>query len=104
MVTEGHLAVRFAWQKHKDPASYELVKRRFTHPLNLILVSYNVIWWIPIILPFTRAIDYHTGFIAFFVVTVFRLVANLLRNNVLTLQQAENFPFRMGNGPESGCR
>ena len=96
MVTEGHLAIRFAWLRQKNPASYDLAKHRFTHPLNLILVSYNVIWWIPIVLPFTKVIDYRTGFIAFFIVTVIRLVANLLRNNILTLQQAENFPLRMG--------
>ena len=89
--------MRFAWLRNKDSASYVLVKRRFTQPLNLILVSYNVVWWISIVLPFTRAIDYRTGFIVFFVVTVIRLVFNLLRNNVLTLQQAENIPFRMGS-------
>ena len=96
MVTEGHTAVRFAWLRYKDPASYVLAKRRFTHPFNLILVSYNVIWLVSIILPFTRVIDYRTGFIVFFVVTVIRLVFNLLRNNILTLQQAESIPFRMG--------
>ena len=96
VVTEGHTAIRFAWLRQKNPASYDLAKRRFTHPLNLILVSYNVIWWIPIVLPFTKVIDYRTGFITFFIVTVIRLVANLLRNNILTLQQAENFPLRMG--------
>ena len=97
MVTEGHAAVRFAWLREKDSASYVLVKLKFTHPLNLILVSYNVVWWIPIVLPFTKAIDYRTGLIAFFAVTVIRLVFNLIRNNVLTLQQAENIPFRFGS-------
>ena len=72
-------------------------KLRFTHPLNLIMVAYNVVWWIPIVLTFTKTIDYHTGFIAFFVVTIIRLVANLIRNNVLKPEQADNFPFRMGS-------
>jgi len=50
-----------------------------------------------IVLPFTKAIDYRTGLIAFLIVTVIRLVFNLMRNNILTLQQAENTPFRMGS-------
>jgi len=58
------------------------------------MVVYNVIWWIPIVLTFTKVIDYHAGFIAFFVVTLIRLVANLLRNNVLKQEQAESFPLR----------
>ena len=58
------------------------------------MVAYNVAWWIPIILPFTNTIDYRTGFIAFLVVTLIRLVANLIRNNVLKPEQAESFPLR----------
>jgi len=38
--------------------------------------------------------DYRTGFIAFFVVVTIRAVANLYRNNFLTLEQAEIFPLR----------
>ena len=86
--------MRFAWQR-KSSVNHVSVKRGFTHPLNLIMVAYNVAWWIPIVLPFTRTIDYRTGFIAFFVVTIIRLGANLLRNNVLTPEQAESFPFRI---------
>ena len=71
-----------------------MTKRVFSHPLNILMVAYNVIWWIPIILPFTKAIDYHTGFIAFFIVTVIRLIANLIRNNVIKPEQAESFPLR----------
>jgi len=58
------------------------------------MVAYNVVWWIPIVLPFVGTIDYRTGFIAFFIVTLIRLVANLLRNNVLKPEQAESFPLR----------
>ena len=58
------------------------------------MIAYNVAWWIPIILTFTKTIDYNTGFIAFFAVTVIRLVANLIRNNVLKPEQGENFPLR----------
>ena len=85
--------MRFAWQR-KGLAKSVSIKRRFTHPLNLIFVAYNIVWWIPIVLPFAKVIDYRTGFIAFFLVTVIRLVANLIRNNVLKPEQAESFPLR----------
>ena len=93
-VVEWHSARRFAWQR-KNSADPIPVKLKFTHPLNLIFVAYNVIYWIPIILPFTRIIDYRTGFIALFVVVIIRAVANLYRNNVLTLEQAEIYPLRI---------
>jgi hypothetical protein len=86
--------MRFAWIR-KNSADPVPVKLRFTHPLNLIFVAYNVIYWIPLVLPFTTIIDYRTGFIAFFVVIIIRAVANLYRNNVLKPEQAENFPLRI---------
>ena len=86
--------MRFAWLRKKS-ANYVPAKRMFTHPLNLVMMVYNVVWWIPIVLPFTGTIDYRTGFIAFFAITVIRLIANLIRNNILKEKQAETFPFRM---------
>jgi len=68
------------------------VKQNF--PNRFTFVAYNVVWWIPILLPFTKTIDYRTGFIAFAVITVVRAGANLYRNNVLNPEQAESFPFR----------
>jgi len=58
-------------------------------------VAYNVVYWIPIVLPFTPIMSYRTGFIAVFVVIIFRAVANLYRINALTLEQAERFPLRI---------
>ncbi|MFC1846444.1 hypothetical protein ACFLYS_00085 [Chloroflexota bacterium] len=86
--------MQLAWQRKKS-AGGTPAKRIFTHPFNLIMVAYNVAWWIPIILPFIGAIGYRTGFIAFLIVTVVRLVANLIRNNVLKPEQAESFPLRV---------
>jgi hypothetical protein len=86
--------MRFAWLRKHSGDSIP-VKLRFTHPLNLIFVAYNVIYWIPIILPFTKAIDYRTGSIAFFAVIIIRGIANLLRNNVLRPEQGEKFPLRI---------
>ena len=83
--------MRFAWLREKSsdpvPAKAGLASR-------LIMAVYNIVWWIPIVLPFTKLMDYRTGFAALFVITVFRSVAVLIRTNLLTLEQAEVFPFR----------
>jgi len=60
----------------------------------LIYVAYNIFWFVPVVLPFTKIIDYRTGFIAFFIFTIIRAIANMYRNNVLTTEQAESFPLR----------
>ena len=83
--------MRFAWLREKSPNHVSVEQSGINR---FIFVVYNVAWWIPILLPFIGVIDYGTGFIAFAVITFLRLVANLYRNNVLTLEQAESFPFR----------
>ncbi|MCA9908086.1 MAG: hypothetical protein KC519_05500 [Anaerolineae bacterium] len=83
--------MRFVWLKKnghiastsKPGAAYGLIR-----------LIYNAVWWLPILLVLTGTIDYGAGFIGFFAVTVVRLIANLYRNNVLSLEQAETFPFR----------
>ena len=85
--------MRFAWVRQKENRDAP-PKKVFTHPLNLLIIAYNVIWWIPIILPFTGAISYYVGFLSFLVLTAIRLIANLIRNNVLDLEKAEVFPLR----------
>ena len=93
MVVEQHTNMRFAWIRQK--ASRDTPpKKVFTHPLNLLMMAYNIIWWIPIILPFTGVISYNAGFMFFLVVTAVRLIANLIRNNVLDLEKGEVFPLR----------
>jgi len=83
--------MRFAWLK-KNSTNDVSAKQSFIN--RVIYIAYNVIWWIPIVLPFTGIIDYRTGFIAFFIVTMIRAAANLYRNNVLNPEQAESFPLR----------
>ena len=85
--------MRFAWEK-KKAGNNASMKKGVTHSSNLIMIAYNVVWWIPIILPFTGVINYNTGFVAFFIVTIIRLGANLIRNNVLRPEQAVGFPLR----------
>lgn len=83
--------MRFAWLRENsgDPAPPQPGAAN-----RLILIIYNLIWWVPIVLGFTKVIDYRTGFITFAAITIFRAMANVVRNNLLTPEQAETFPLR----------
>ena len=59
-----------------------------------IFFVYNIVYWVPMVLPFTPAMDYRTGFITFFWIVVTRAIVNAYRNNFLTLEQGERFPLR----------
>ena len=83
--------MRFAWLREKSGKDVQ-VEQSLTN--RLIFIAYNVIWWVPVVLPFTKIIDYRTGFIAFLIITIIRAMANLFRNNVLEGEQAEYFPLR----------
>lgn len=83
--------MRFAWLQ-KNSANNDPVEQNATN--RPILVAYNLVWWIPIVLPFINVIDFRTGFIVFCLITILRACANLYRNNVLTIEQAMSFPLR----------
>ena len=83
--------MRFAWLRENSggdaPAQPGPLSR-------LVLIAYNLVWWLPIVLGFTKVIDYRVAFVTFLTITVVRAIANLIRNHLLTLEQAEVFPFR----------
>jgi heme/copper-type cytochrome/quinol oxidase subunit 4 len=83
--------MRFAWLS-KNSAYHGSVKQSFSN--RLVFIAYNVVWWIPIVLAFTKIIDYRAAFIAFFVITIIRACVNLYRNNFLNPEQAESYPLR----------
>ena len=83
--------MRFAWLREN---SDDQVSAKPSLANRLVFIAYNLIWWLPIVLGFLKVIDYRTAFIAFFAITIIRAIANLIRNNILTLEQAEIFPFR----------
>jgi len=87
--------MRFAWLR-KNSANDDPVKQGCTHPLSLIRMAYNVVFWI-FLLPFFTTMEYGTGFIAFTIIIFVRFFANLYTNNVLVLtpEQYEGFPFRI---------
>ena len=60
----------------------------------LTLIAYNVIWWVPVVLPILGAMSYRVGFIAFLAVTMVRAMVNGYRINVMPVAAAERFPLR----------
>ena len=83
--------MRFAWQKKNSP-DYVSIEQGCA--VRLLRLAYNVIWWVPIVLPLAKVMDYRTGFILVIAATLVRLVANVYVNNARTAAQAEAFPFR----------
>jgi hypothetical protein len=86
--------MRFAWLR-KNSANTVSVKQGCTHPLALIRMVYNAVFWI-FLLPFFTAMEYSTGFIVFTAIIAVRLGLNLYTNHVLNQpEQYESFPFRI---------
>ena len=88
--------MRFAWLQEKT-GNKVIIKQAGFHPLALIRKAYNIVFWV-FMLPFLFGkIDYSSGFLAFTIVILVRLVLNLYTNNLLRLtpQQFENYPFRI---------
>jgi hypothetical protein len=83
--------MQLAWQRENSPNTVS-VKQSITN--RLVYIAYNIIYFVPIVLPFTKVIDYSTGFIMLFIVLIIRAIVNIYRNNVLNLEQAESLPFR----------
>ena len=85
--------MRFAWLR-ENSEGYDPVKQGRAHPLNLIRIAYNAVFWI-FLLPFFTTMEYSTGFIAFTVIIFIRLGANLYANHVIEQpKQFESFPLR----------
>ena len=85
--------MRFAWLK-ENSNDQTPVKQGCTHPLALIRMAYNAVFWI-FLIPFFTAIDYSIGFVAFTVIILVRLGLNLYTNNApLTPDQYARSPFR----------
>ncbi len=82
--------MRFAWLRKtkglEDPP--------MSRGARLTYISYNVIWWLPVVLVLFGVWSYRTGAIAFVVITVLRALLNLYRNNVLSIEAAQRFPLR----------
>ena len=60
----------------------------------VILVAYNLVWWVPVVLPVLGVISYTAGLVGFLIVTIVRAMVNLYRNNVMPVERAQRFPLR----------
>lgn len=82
--------MRFAWLRKKqgiaDPSMGATAR--------IIHVGYNVIWWLPVVLVVLGIWSYRAGAVGFAVVTIFRAMANLYRNNMLGEEAAQRFLLR----------
>ncbi len=82
--------MRFAWLRTRDQREPPVA----TPIERLIVVAYNVIWWIPIVLPVLGVISYRSGLVGFLVITVARALLNGYRNNLMEVAAAERWPLR----------
>lgn len=91
---EYHSSRRFAWDREKTVGG-EPKRLGIDHPSTWILIIYNVVYWIPMLLPWTSLMTYRAGVVGVSVIIAIRTAANLYRNNVLTFERAEVFPLRI---------
>lgn len=82
--------MRFAWLNKRRGSETPAMSpsERFTY------IGYNVIWWLPVGLVIVGVWSYRAGAVGFVAVTVCRALANLYRNNMLSIAAAQRFPLR----------
>lgn len=87
--------MRFAWIREKSDNSAP-APQKWSHPLALIRMLYNLAFWV-FLIPFLTVVEDWVGFIAMTVVIGIRLVLNLVTNNLLDLtpEQFDEYPFRI---------
>ena len=87
--------MRFASLQNNAP-NYESVKQGYAHPLALIRLVYNALFWV-FLLPFLTGLDYGIGFVTFSIVILIRFALSIYTNNFanLTPQQFDSYPFRI---------
>ncbi len=82
--------MRFAWLRKKQGVEDPTMSTG----ARLVFIGYNVIWWFPVVLVVLGLWSYRAGAVGFVMVTVFRALLNLYRNNLLPLDVAQRFPLR----------
>lgn len=81
--------MRFAWllEQAGEERNESIIGRS-------IFVLYNLVYWIPVVLPLFGEMDYQTSFVIFVLINVFRTFANAYRINLMPIEQAQVFPLR----------
>jgi hypothetical protein len=88
--------MRFAWLR-ENSENVAAIQQGCAHPLTLIRTAYNIAFWVFLIPFLFPSINCGTGFIAFTIIILVRLVLNFYTNNFLNLtpEQFEKYPFRI---------
>jgi hypothetical protein len=88
--------MRFAWIREKNSDKSTVVQQKWSHPLSLVRIFYNLVFWV-FLIPFFTVVEDRVGFLAMAVVIGVRLVLNLVTNNLLNLtpEQFDGYPFRI---------
>ncbi len=60
----------------------------------LILVVYNLTWWVPVLLAVLGILSFWAGSLGFVTISVLRAVVNVCRINALPIEAAQRFPLR----------
>lgn len=82
--------MRYAWLRVQQ----QLEEPEMSTAARLIFISYNMVWWLPVVLVVIGVWSYQQGAIGFLVVTAVRALINLYRNNMLATDAAQSFPLR----------
>ena len=87
--------MRFAWIRENSDTPTES-PQKWSHPLALIRMFYNLAFWV-FLIPFFTVVEDRVGFLAMTVVIGVRLVLNLVTNNFLNLspEEFDRYPFRI---------
>ena len=94
LIVEQHSSMMLSW-RIRNTEAYTPAKQNVLE--RLTVVAYNLIWWVPIALPFVDILSYQAGSTLFFFITFTRAMLNLYRVNVLKLEKAYHFPLRGPN-------
>jgi len=84
--------MRFAWLRTNYGSEAE---QPSSGADRAILVAYNVVWWVPVVSTVLGITSYTTGLVIFTAGTIARAMINLYRNNIMPLEQAQDFPLRL---------
>lgn len=83
--------MRFAWLRSSDGSGPPPT----TGVTRILLIGYNLVWWVPIALPILGLVTYRAGAIGFLILSMARAAVNLYRNNVLPVDEGDRFPLRL---------
>lgn len=83
--------MRFAWLRTSEGSESSPV---MSPTGRLVLIAYNVVWWVPVVLPVVGFVSYRAGTIGFLAVTMARAAINLYRTNVMSIDEAQRSPLR----------